>query len=345
MECRDLCSIPGNDAIRRQLSDAIRSGALSHAYIIEGDAGGASLRRDLAFDAARAVLCTGDRNSALPCGICPSCRRADAGSHPDLRVIGRGSRATLGVDTIRSLKGDAYLIPSESERKVYIIEDADAMTVEAQNAFLLLLEEPPAYVLFLLLCRDSGVMLPTIRSRAPSLRLAPCSRAVIEEYLLSKSGVTAASMRSREPEKWAELLNSAAGDPKRALSLLDGKAMTELLTAKKEAGALLYSILSGKDDAILEIASMKKLRRDSALAMLSQMRGALRDMLFSKKSSAFETAFYLTPGDAKSASSPFSARKLALALDEVASAEAAVDGYAAVTTTLLSMAIKIGQQA
>ncbi len=284
------------------------------------------------------------KGESLPCNACPSCVRADAGTHPDIRVIDRGERATLGVDTVRRLKKDAYLIPSESERKVYIIKDADTMTVEAQNAFLLLLEEPPAFVLFLLLCRDSGLMLETIRSRAPALRLSPCSRPVMEEYLLREGKDAARRLFSSDARGRDELLLAAGGDPVLGLELLDGNRLSALREAKRRASELLSLILSGSDEALYTIASMKKPKRDEAAELLFHMRRALRDMLLSKKSRGFETCFYLTPDEAAEASAGCSAKKLALAIDETSSASEAIDAYASVTTTLLSMSIRIRNQ-
>ncbi len=376
----DFSSIPGNDALRARLSSMIRSGTLGHAYIIEGETGGDKLRFDLAFAVAKALLCDkrtsatnasggvspqgeisglspqgeslpigeisglSPQGESLPCNACPSCVRADAGTHPDIRVIDRGERATLGVDTVRRLKKDAYLIPSESERKVYIIRDADTMTVEAQNAFLLLLEEPPAFVLFLLLCRDSGLMLETIRSRAPALRLSPCSRPVMEEYLLREGKDAARRLFSSDARGRDELLLAAGGDPVLGLELLDGNRLSALREAKRRASELLSLILSGSDEALYTIASMKKPKRDEAAELLLHMRRALRDMLLSKKSRSFETCFYLTPDEAAEASAGCSAKKLAFAIDETSSASEAIDAYASVTTTLLSMSIRIRNQ-
>lgn len=337
MASEDFGSVPGNEELKTWLAREIRGGTLGHAYIIEGAPG--SGKHSLADDIAKAVLCGG--HGTIPCGECAPCRKISAGSHPDVFVIGRGERASVGVDTIRLLRADTHVIPSEAERKIYIIEDADTMTVEAQNAFLLSLEEPPEYVLYLLLCRDSKSLLETIRSRAPSLRMRPCGRYVIEEYLLSIGGTRAKAMKVSDHEKWSELLVCAGGNPGTARALLEGHALDERIESKRRACSLITSILSLDDDAVIGIATMKKTKRTDAAELLSDIESALRDMLLAKKSRTVDTCFFTSADKAVEAGQAFPARRLALALDAVRECSASIEKNAAVTTALLSMAIKI----
>ena len=326
----DFDTVPGNDELKRFFTREIKRGSLGHAYMIEGAPGIG--KRALADAAAAALLAGGDDTIR---------HRIAAGSHPDVRVIGRDGRATIGVDTIRELRSDAHIIPSESERKVYIIEDADTMTVEAQNAFLLSLEEPPPYVLYLLLCSDSKALLETIRSRAPSLRMCPCDDDTLSEYLCRVGGTKASLLRSHEPEMWAELLAAAGGNPGTARSLLDERTLLARIESKRTAERLITSILRGDDDVLIEIATMKKAKRDTTLETLTDIESALRDMLLSKKTLSFDTCFFISPEAASEVSVNFPARKLALAADAVRAAYAEVSANAAVTTALLSMAIRI----
>ena len=138
---------------------------LSHAYILTG-AGGEKDR--LAGAIAAAKVCTGlDK----PCGMCPSCRKAEAGIHPDITVIEPEKDKTyINVERIRALKADAAVLPNDSDGKVYIIRPADAMNPPAQNALLKLLEEPPSYCAFLLVAENSGSLLQTVRSRSVEVR-------------------------------------------------------------------------------------------------------------------------------------------------------------------------------
>ena len=118
---------------------------------------------------AEAAVCSDSANR--PCGVCRNCRKVEKGIHPDVITIGlpldeKGKpKKEIQVDQIRDMISDAYILPNEAERKVYIIENADCMNISAQNAALKLLEEPPAGVVILLCAVNTGQLLPTVRSR------------------------------------------------------------------------------------------------------------------------------------------------------------------------------------
>lgn len=171
-----LPSLRGNRPLKAVLSGVLLSDppSLSHAYIIEGSS--ASVRQSFAGELAMAVCCENRRDPVrpLPCGVCRSCRNIAAGIAPDVTVTSPDEgRSSLGIDKIRDLRNDIHIYPTEFDYKIYIVDDADSMTVQAQNAFLLTLEEPPAYAMILLLCEDGRSLLETVRSRAPMLRLEP----------------------------------------------------------------------------------------------------------------------------------------------------------------------------
>ena len=145
---------------------------LSHAYILSS-----SRQEDclaLAGQIAAAAVC--QRETDAPCGQCRACRKARSGNHPDIIHVRRLSdskgqpRRELLVEQIRQMAADAYVLPNEAARKVYIVEDADKMNPAAQNAALKTLEEPPAGVIFLLCAENPGLLLPTVRSRCVELR-------------------------------------------------------------------------------------------------------------------------------------------------------------------------------
>ena len=159
----------GNDALRARLADDVRRATLSHAYIIEG--AGGSGKKTLAQALCAALVCEHRDGVEFPCRTCLSCRKVFERNSPDVICIGRGDKASIGVDDVRFLRSDALVPPNDGENKVYVIQDADTMTDAAQNALLLTLEEPPPYVLFLLLCENAASLLETVRSRAVRLRM------------------------------------------------------------------------------------------------------------------------------------------------------------------------------
>lgn len=142
---------------------------LSHAYLISG--GGGKSRAEFARRLAAAYLCEGERP---PCGVCRHCKKAAAGTHPDISTVTiPDGKREITAEQARALRADAYIRPNEGRRKVYIIDPADAMNAVAQNALLKVLEEGPSYAAFLLLAAQPGQLLDTIRSRCEALSLPP----------------------------------------------------------------------------------------------------------------------------------------------------------------------------
>lgn len=166
-----------------------------HASILTG--GSYEALQAYAVERAAAAVCRSSRNGE-PCRTCRDCRKAFAEIHPDIICIRREKnkdgklRRELVVDQIRALSKDSPVLPNEAARKVYILEEADKMNEEAQNAFLKLLEEPPSFVVFLLCAENASLLLPTVRSRCAAVQLggeeARCSdtaREKAEAYLSS----------------------------------------------------------------------------------------------------------------------------------------------------------------
>ena len=144
-------------------------GELGHAYLISGP--DADERRLLASLMARRRICqsAGERS----CDVCAACEKARRGIHPDILRIHKEAGRDISVSAIRQIVQDSATLPNEAACKVYIIEDADALNQSAQNAFLKILEEPPDFVMFLLLSENPLCLLPTVRSRCVHLSLVP----------------------------------------------------------------------------------------------------------------------------------------------------------------------------
>ena len=137
---------------------------LSHAYITDGT---------FADVLAMAVVCSG-RGASGPCLTCSHCDKASRRVHPDITYISKPpDKREILVSQIREITKDAIVVPIESEKKVYVINEADLMNKEAQNAFLLILEDPPSRVVFILKTENQAALLPTVRSRCVALRANP----------------------------------------------------------------------------------------------------------------------------------------------------------------------------
>lgn len=162
----DLSCLHIGDGVRRRLEAAV--GRLSHAYIIEGPV--KETVHALADQLARAYVCSSDGNK--PCGVCSNCRKAAGSIHPDIiRVSLLEDKREIVVGQVRQLRSEAYIRPNEADRKVFLIEDAQAMNENAQNALLKVLEDGPPYLSFLLLTENAQQLLTTIRSRCETLSL------------------------------------------------------------------------------------------------------------------------------------------------------------------------------
>jgi DNA polymerase-3 subunit delta' len=145
---------------------------LSHAYIVASAS--EEEREAMALELAAAMLCEGPYPH--PCGRCRHCRKVHQGIHPDMIRVERAvddkgvRKREIQVAQVRPLVSDAQVMPNEAERKVYVISDADTMNLNAQNALLKLLEEPPGGACFLLCAAAPDQLLPTVRSRCVLLR-------------------------------------------------------------------------------------------------------------------------------------------------------------------------------
>ena len=166
----DLSALAGNNQIKQQLAHRDGGRGLGHAYILSGPSG--SGKHTLGRLLSSAMVCQEEGNRR-PCGSCPPCRKAAGGIHPDIITISGPDGKPISVDQVRQLRSDAHIRPNEAQRKVYLLERADRMNQSAQNAMLKLLEEGPAYAVFLLLAENGGGLLSTIRSRCETLNLLP----------------------------------------------------------------------------------------------------------------------------------------------------------------------------
>ncbi len=175
--------IIGHDKITSFLKTAIKNDKLAHAYIFGGQDGVGKKLTALEF--AKAVNC---KNGIFGCETCSSCVKVNNDNHPDIYMI-KPDGNSIKNKQIEGFQSNILLKPYESNKKIFIIESADTMTVSAQNRLLKILEEPPSYGIIILIAQNLHGLLPTIRSRGQMIKFNKISKKLIEEYLIENYNI------------------------------------------------------------------------------------------------------------------------------------------------------------
>ena len=283
MEQKLFPNIIGNDRIKKIVASDILSGRTPHAYILEGPSGSGRYTTALTICASEVCEHRGDSSYPLPCGECESCRKILSGYSADVLLTEKSDdKKSIGVEQIRPIKSSLYIAPNDGAKKFYIIKDSDLLTPEAQNALLLPIEEPPDFVMFILVCENSASLLETVRSRAPILRMERFSPLYIEEYLRKKYGES-------KQDKLSYAAHLAFGSLGRACELYEHGADEAKLY--KCAEEFLELLLIGKNsDSVVFARNGMPSERAEVCEVLSLMRFALRDIIAVKKGG--EPIFY-----------------------------------------------------
>ena len=225
-----FADVVGQKEAKDHLENALRTGRISHAYILCGEKG--SGRHELAYAFSAALQCENPqiRNGhKVPCGKCHSCMQMEAFSHPDVTGIRHRKKndadkqSSLGVDDIRRMRADVMIKPYSAAHKIYIVPDAQSMTVQAQNALLKTLEEPPSYAVIFLLADSLMSFLPTVLSRCVTLRLHPVEEEELARWIEKQMGCPQANAR-----QYARL---SGGNPGMARALAESEEAADLIEA------------------------------------------------------------------------------------------------------------------
>jgi len=178
--------IVGQEQIKEHIHNALSTGKISHAYIINGEK--SSGKEFIAKIFSMALQC--EKGGVEPCQECHSCKQALSGNHPDIIRVTHEKPNSISVDDIRTqVNGDVAIKPYSGSHKVYLINEAEKMTVQAQNALLKTLEEPPEYAVILLLTSNISALLPTIVSRCVVLNMKPVADALVKKFLMEEMEV------------------------------------------------------------------------------------------------------------------------------------------------------------
>jgi len=307
-----IIDLYGHESLRQRLSESVRAGTLPSSLLFQGPRGVGKQR--LALWLAQRLLCTDD---APPCGKCKSCRYVRDLTHPDLHWVfprprlkdadpdleqvrddyaeATAERAGdsglyaapsgsegIYVATVRSLVQRASMTPAMGSRKIFILGDAERMVPQegadmAANAFLKLLEEPPADTTLILTSSEPGALLPTIRSRVVAVRVPPVADAAVRAFV--ENPIVKEVLDKERTGSAAERIRAAAGAPGRLFSGAGDARAT--LSARKILDAAVGDRRSQKSTVALSqgAASARGAFSDTLEALVELLGERARDAL------------------------------------------------------------------
>lgn len=256
----------GNDSLKARISAAAAQRKLSHCYLITGPKG--SGKHTLCRLLMAAMQCP---EASAPCYRCVQCRKVAQNIHPDVIWVDDPEKKTIPVKLIRETCSDAFIRPNEGQRKIYVIPRSQDLGLPGQNALLKMMEEPPAYVTFILLCENPDQLLPTIRSRCVELALSP----------LNNQQLTAA-LQQQYPQRDPADLQAAAlrssGFLGQALELLSSE---DSLLGQSEAFAQAFA-RRDRMQLLQILVSMEKMPRNTFRQTLLQWIDLLEQAMLTR---------------------------------------------------------------
>lgn len=260
--------IIGQEPMKEYFQNAIRQNKITHAYILSGEDGMGKMTLANAF--VHTLIC--EEGGTVPCMRCHSCQQFLTGNHPDVVYVTHEKAGSIGVDDVRrQIVNDVQIKPYNGGRKIYIIDEAEKLTVQAQNALLKTIEEPPEYAVLLFLTTNAEGFLPTILSRCVQLKPLPLDKNEIAGYLTGQMGV--------EKARAGVCAAFARGNLGKAIALSSSEEFMEM---KNTVTILLKKI---NELSVIEFIERMKMLRDDGMNIrecLNFMELWYRDVLLFK---------------------------------------------------------------
>jgi len=250
----------------QSLKSEVCRGATSHAYLFYGLAG--SGKKTMAHAFLQSIMCE-DTLEGEPCGHCENCLLIGSESHPDLYVFSSDDKKSVSVEKVRGLIADVYIKPFKSKHKVYFIAEADKLTVQAQNALLKVLEEPPSYTVFLLICDNISAMIDTVLSRVIKIPFEGASDEELKNMLLANYGGDSVDT----------VVASAGGSIGRAKELMEN---ADIVRIGQEAFTVLEKVLLGDETEIFSAVQFFEKQKTEVDFILDFWLTSLHDVMMIK---------------------------------------------------------------
>lgn len=256
-------NIINQNKAKKILTGQLKSGRISHAYLFLGPDGVG--RKKTALELAKALNCIGWEKKFEPCGVCLSCTKIEHSTHPDVQVIDFGWQAkfeekevekqkVLKIDTIRALQREISFKPSEGRWKIFIVEPAEKITIDAANCLLKTLEEPPPQTVLILLAKHKENLPATVVSRTQLVMFQPLAKDEIVSYLKSNCSVT-----KSEAEEIAKI---SEGSLSWAIARAD---------SKNEVSGKIWEQLTQKRMPVFELLSLSQKYSKNAQTLLDEL--------------------------------------------------------------------------
>ena len=334
-------SLIGNDDLYNYFISCAKTNSLSHAYILLGAKG--TGKHTLARLISSAINCENRTLECadIPCYECSSCKKILADNSADIITISREKdKASIGIEPIRQIKTDIAVYPNDGDFKVYIIEDAHSMTTQAQNALLLTLEEPPEYVIFILLCEHTETILETIKSRAPILRIKTPEHYEVVEYL-KENYPSVRTFINNSPEEFDQIYMASSGSIGRILELVSSSERKHVLQNRELVQRLVEAIAHrtvARDFAeLMALFPQKRDERERIVLQLAEFECALRDLMVIKKADNPTMTFFTNCDYAEELSYCISVQKITEIISLVENARISLLKNANIKLTLTNL--------
>ena len=183
------------EIIYNQVVSSVMQGNFPHGVLVECQ--NSNEGEEFARFIANTLVCTGDKK---PCSVCSDCIKAQGKGHPDIFETDgiKGKSKNFTVDAVREIRDDAFVIPNESDKKIYILKNGHNMNEQAQNAILKILEEPPSYVYFIIVTESKSTMLETVLSRVQVYSLLSDEGVITEKEAVAVKNLVGAILNINE---------------------------------------------------------------------------------------------------------------------------------------------------
>ncbi len=263
----NFSDIYGHDKTIRALKRAIEKNHIFHCYLFLGEE--AIGKKQVALSFAKTLLCK--NGNTEPCNACNSCLKFDSWNHPDLEFI-EPEKGLIKKEVIDKLIKSMNISPLESKRKIVIIDDCHHMGMEAQNALLKTLEEPPSYVNIILITSNIKNLIPTIVSRSQLLKFNPVEDQIIVDLITSRYG--------KSQEEASFIAHFTKGSIGRSISLCEA---SEFFERRDNLINTIHSILKGDRMNIFNSMDFFIENKDQIDEIMDIMLYWFRDLLIYKE--------------------------------------------------------------